>query len=173
MSREFTVGELKALPLQEADLPALSRLCLRCSAFFELIEGAPASEMTAAEILRPLADEYARGTKHVFGIHADGEVIAVAELLQGHPTATDWYIGLLLVDPTHRRIGIGRRFASAILNWIVDNGGAAVRLVVQQQNSAAATFWMRQGFEVENEIFTRTGHRKSLSWVFVRSSPAA
>ena len=140
-----------AVRLVEADLPALSRLCQKCTAFFELVEGESATEATAEEILGPLDPDYAHGVKHVWGVQRDGEWIAVAELLQGHPGVRDWYIGLLLVDPEHRRQGLGGRFCAGILEWIARLGGSTVRLLVHQQNPEARSFWERQGFEVERE----------------------
>jgi len=118
------------------DLAKLSRLCLACTGFYEMVEGHPASDATAAEILGPLAPEYAACVKHVFAVMKDGALIAVIELLQGHPSARDWCIGLLLVNPQHRRRGLGARLCTAILDWIAEHDGAMVRLVVQQQNAA-------------------------------------
>jgi hypothetical protein len=37
--------------LGQSDVPRLKDLCLACSAFYELIEGQPANEATAAELL--------------------------------------------------------------------------------------------------------------------------
>lgn len=147
----LTVAGEEVVRLDEADFSALSRLCLRSTTFFELIDGRPATEATAAEILGPLAPEYAHGTKHVFGLKLSRELIAVAELLQGYPHATDWYIGLLLIDPSCRRQGLGARFCAGMLTWIRQLGGSAVRLVVQEQNADARMFWERQGFEIESE----------------------
>ena len=149
MSDSFVAGE-EVVRLDESDLPALSRLCLRSTSFFELVEGRPATEATAAEILGPLVPEYAHGTKHVFGLKRNRELIAVAELLQGHPGATDWYIGLLLIDPSYRRQGLGARFCAGMITWIRQMDGSTIRLVVQAQNADARVFWERQGFEIES-----------------------
>ena len=157
-----------AVRLDEADLPALSRLCLKCTAFYELVEGKPATDATAAEILGPLSSEYAHGVRHVWGVKRGGELIAVADLLQGHPDVRDWYIGLLLIDPKHRRQGLGTQFCTGILNWIGSLGGSTVRLIVQQQNAGARSFWERQGFEIEREVLNRSGRRESVVWILVR-----
>ena len=143
--------------LGNADRELLSRLCIRCSGFFELIEGRPANDATADEILGPLSSEYARRTKHVWGVEENGELIAVAELLQGHPSIHDWYIGLLLIAPEHRGKRLGRRFCAAILDWIAGQNGVMVRLVVQHQNPRARAFWEREGFAIENEVLQQSG----------------
>jgi len=73
--------------LGPADLGRLAELCVRCSDFFELIGGEPATEATAAEILGPLAEKVARGTKHVCGQQEGGRLMAVTELLQDYEGA--------------------------------------------------------------------------------------
>lgn len=167
------VADTEAVRLNEADLPELRRLCVSCTAFYELIEGQPAAEATAAEILGPLDSEYAHGVKHVWGLRKGGKLIAVAELLQGHPEVPDWYIGLLLIDPEHRRKGIGAQFCAGIMDWIGRLDGSTVRLVVQQQNAGARMFWERHGFEIEREVLKVSGLRESLVWVLVRRTGAA
>lgn len=151
--------------LDQTDLPRLSRLCADCSAFFELVEGQPGGAATAAEILGPLDPEHAHGTRHVFGVQKNNELIGVVDLLQGHPSAREWYIGLLLLHPEHRGGGLGARLCTEILDWIRVQGGVAVRLVVQHQNSLARDFWERQGFSVEREVVSRVGRLESAVWI--------
>jgi predicted GNAT family N-acyltransferase len=168
MTATLTVPGAEVVRLEVMDLLELSRLCLRCTAFFELIEGRSATDATAAEILGPLDSAYSHGVRHVWGVKQDGELIAVADLLQGHPDVRDWYIGLLLIDPDNRRKGLGARFCSGILNWINRLNGASVRLIVQQQNARARRFWERQGFELERETLSRSGVMESRVWVLAR-----
>ena len=52
-------------PISAADFPRLLQLCQSCTDFYELVEGHPPSDETAAEIVGPLDAKYARGTKHV------------------------------------------------------------------------------------------------------------
>jgi ribosomal protein S18 acetylase RimI-like enzyme len=156
------------LSLTSADRPRLLQLCRSCAAFYELIEGQPPNDETAAEILGPLDARYARGTKHVWGVEKEGALIAVAELLEGYPSAHDWYIGLLLVAPEHRRQAVGAQLCAALLCWMSERGASVVRLVVHQQNAGARAFWDRQGFTVEREVFKRSGRLEGPVWILAR-----
>lgn len=173
MTTEMRVGDFTAQALGDCDLPSLQRLCARSSEFYSLIGDGLALESAAAEILGPLDEPYAKGTKHVFGLLESGQVFAVADLLQGYPTSSDWVIGLLLVGPARRRKGIGGELARVIIDWIAENGGTVVRLVVQKQNLGALAFWKRVGFQVEHETETVVGKRSSVAWVLVMHSPVA
>jgi GNAT superfamily N-acetyltransferase len=169
----LTLPSGSAVRLGPSDLPRLKDLCLACSAFYELIEGQPANEATAAEILGPLEPKYAHGTKHVWGVEVDGGLIAVAELLQGHPSVHDWYIGLLLVAPEQRRRGMGTQVCKAISDWMRIRGAMTVRLVVHKQNLVARTFWEQQGFAFEREVVKLSGRLEGPVWIFARSIAGA
>ena len=164
-----SIGDGSAIKLRSVDIPRLKDLCLACTAFYELVEGQAPTAETAADILGPLDPEYAHGIKHVWGVEMHGDLVAVAELLQGHPTTYEWYIGLLLVTPQRRREGLGAQFCRMILDWIALRGGATVRLVVHQQNVAAQRFWQKQGFSAERELKKKSGRLHGQVSVFVRS----
>ena len=164
-----TLPSGRVVPLGDPDLPRLKDLCLACTAFYELIEGQPATEATAAEILGPLGPKYPHGTKRVWGVEADGKLVAVAELLEGHPTPHEWYIGLLLVAPEHRRQGLGGNFCRVILERLAARGATAARLVVHQQNAVARAFWEKQGFALERAVVKRSGRMEGPVAIFVRS----
>lgn len=156
--------------LGEGDLPRLRDLCLSCTAFFQLIAGAPASDTTAAEIVGPVEPAYAHGTKHLWGVEQEGgKLLAAAELLQNHPSAGEWYIGLLLVVPELRRNRIGTRFFDTLLAEMARQGATTVRLIVHQQNVDARRFWEQQGFSPEREVIKRSGRLEGPVTIFRRS----
>ncbi len=154
--------------LTNADLPRLLHLCRSCADFYELVEGQSPNDDTAAEIVGPLDAKYALGTKHVWGVEKEGALIAVAELFESYPSAHDWYIGLLLIAPEHRRQGIGAQLCAALVRWMGQRGAALVRLVVHQQNPGARAFWERQGFTVERQTFKRSGRLEGPVWILAR-----
>ena len=163
-----TIADAEVVRLESTDMPRLSRLCMDCTDFFQLVEGQPGGEVTAAGILGSLAPDHARGTSHVFGFQRNDELIGFAELLEGYPSAREWCIGLLLLHPADRGRGLGARLCTDILEWIRVQGGIAVRLVVQHQNPLARAFWERQGFSVEQEAVLRAGRLSSPVWILLR-----
>jgi GNAT superfamily N-acetyltransferase len=162
------IDDVRVARLGLADQVRLSAFCAECSDFFELVEGQPGGDSTAAELLGALEPPYAAGTRHVWGFEKEGQLVGVAELLQGHPSPLDWYIGLLLLNPAHRRQGLGTKLVDGILNWIRAHGASVVRVVVQHQNPDARTFWERRGFAVEREVVKRLGLLEGPVWVLAR-----
>ena len=151
------------VPLQASDEPRLAEFCRRCTDFFELVEGQPGGAATAAEMLGPLP-EHISGTQRNFAIERAGDLIGVAQLLEGYPGSHEWYVGLLVLLPDFRGGGIGTDVWRGLRAWIQSQGAAVVRLIVQQQNPAARTFWEKQGFTIEEELIVRSGTLESPTW---------
>ena len=164
MNASPVVAGASVVALHERDELRLSEFCRRCTEFFELVEGQPGGPETAAEILGPLPERVASGTKLVFGIERAGDLVALVELLRGFPGPTDWYVGLLVLLPELRRTGLGTQVWLAVRAWIQAQGCTVVRLVVQKQNTPARIFWASHGFEVEEEVVGKVGIVESPAW---------
>jgi [ribosomal protein S18]-alanine N-acetyltransferase len=55
----------------------------------------------------------------------------------------------LLVDPDHRRRGIGSALVAACIAWASDAGASTIRLEVRASNAAALALYRRLGFFVQ------------------------
>ncbi len=129
-----------------ADVAAIRRLHERCAEFWELVEGAiPDADELMHEVPPgvPLAD------KHVLGVEEHGELNALIDLADGYPEPHAWYVSLLVVAPEARGSGLGAELYAYGEDFMRARGGAAVRLIVQDQNPRALVFWTRRGFVFE------------------------
>jgi ribosomal protein S18 acetylase RimI-like enzyme len=153
--------------LDPCDAEQLAIFCQRCTEYFQLVEGRPGGPATAAEILGPLPEKVTSGTKHVLGFKRRGEIFGVAELVEGFPKPTDWYVGLLLLVPEERHSGTGTRIWNDLRQMMLSRGAGSVRLIVQQQNPLARRFWERQGFALEGETTTQVGTLASPVWKMI------
>lgn len=120
-----------------ADAPAIQALFEADPAFFTLTEGAPARP---DEALRMFGEAPPGGQLHVF---FDGAVLL--EVLEGYPTPTTWYLGLILVAPTARG-GTGTAALRDLFAHARARGGTALRLAVHVDHTAARRLYDRLGF---------------------------
>jgi ribosomal protein S18 acetylase RimI-like enzyme len=164
--------DLKVSRIAQQDAPALTEFCVSCSAFFEMTEGKPGSQLIAKEILELLPPGKAARNKHLLGFSRDGSLVAVADLGEDYPNAHDWYVALLLVTPASRQVGLGSRIWAAIETWIRMRGGKSIRLIVQQQNSHARRFWEAHGFAVVDESTQTFPDRENRVWRMLKSAAA-
>ena len=130
--------------------PELQRLLERCSEFWELIEGVPPPADTAVKELTSTAPGKTADDTFTFGVFEDDRLIAFAQLARDYPKPSEWWIGLLVVDPSQRGRGLGAEIHRQLVEWIASQGGTTLWLGVQTQNEGAQRFWPRLGY-VERE----------------------
>src|SRR5207244_5510148 len=128
------------------DAPALQRLFERCSEFWELVEGVPPAADTAVKELTFFAPGKTAGDTFTFGVFEDDRLIAFAHVTRDCPKPSEWWIALLILDPSQRGRGLGAEIHREIAEWVAAQGGAALVLAVQTQNERAEKFWLRQGY---------------------------
>jgi GNAT superfamily N-acetyltransferase len=143
----------------------LQGLCERCSAYFELHDGAPPGPSLGEEEVVALPEGKTLDDKFLFGIRsATGELVGVLDLIRDFPAAGEWWLGLLMLDPKVRSAGLGARFYRAAEAWATERGAQRVLLGVLEQNPDAERFWRGLGFaELRRQPYTApTGHVSTL-----------
>jgi GNAT superfamily N-acetyltransferase len=118
-------------------------------------------EMTDSPPLEKQAPTY---RKFFCLISLDGLAIGVADLHKDHPKAAICYIGLLLINETHQKQGIGRAVYAELEQFIkTELNCSTIRLGVSQDNDVEG-FWLKVGFERNGHsyIFESEGHQNQV-----------
>ncbi len=159
----FQVDGRSVVQLGAEDVPAMRRLVERCHVFMTLVYGAVEPD-AAEQLLEGLPPGKTLEDKFAFGLYADGtkELVGLLDAVRAFPEPDEWIIGLLLIDPDHRRAGLGSRFVAAFEAWVRGQGASGIRLVVQEQNPDALSFWQSQGYEVTGMTHQKTPRRENL-----------
>ena len=175
LSPSLTALGLVVTRLQTMHAATVTDFCRRCSAFFELVTG----ESDAAKIATELLDKGPPGVdpsrKHVLGIERDDRLVGIVHLIEDFPTEGAWYLGTLLLLPDERNRGTGRAIWTAIETCVHSSGGRVLRLIVQEQNPRAASFWTSLDFVTDGQVPQLMGSRANLCWRFekhLRDAPA-
>jgi GNAT superfamily N-acetyltransferase len=91
--------------------------------------------------------------KIVLGCWADGELVAVVDVLRRWPDAQTAHIGLLLVRGDRQRTGLGRATFAALTDlareWV---GIRSWRAAIVRTNEQVAGFWRQLGFAETGEV---------------------
>ena len=75
-----------------------------------------------------------------------GQMLAFLDGFRYYPDPATWWIGLLMLDPTVRGQGIGRKLVDGFERYVKLQGGTALMLGVVEENTAALRFWQALGF---------------------------
>lgn len=128
----------------EADLQAL---CERCSDFSELVEGRPPEKDAGHSILFDLPPDRTLEDKFVFGVYKENDgLIAVIDIVKNYKISGEWMIGLLMIDPSERGNGLGRKLHDFIKTWVSEQHGEVLRIGVVESNYRGCKFWCKMGY---------------------------
>jgi RimJ/RimL family protein N-acetyltransferase len=152
------------------DAPSFQRLIERCSEFWELVEGVPPPPDAAVKELTFAAPGKTAADAFTFGVFEDDRLVAFAHLSRDYPKPSEWWIGLLMLDPSQRGRGLGAEIHREIVEWIEAQGGTTLWIGVLTQNERALKFWLRLGY-VERERQPYLGGSGLQSTVILMSLP--
>lgn len=156
--------------LSLTDAGTLQSLYERCSDYHVEHEGVPTRPTAAAEELAALPPGKAPADKFSLGIYSpEGEMVGYLDLVRDFPSAGEWQIGLLMLDPAVRGAGLGERVCRAAESWVAERGGRTISLGVLEHSPRAARFWRRMGFEeVARQPYASETGRKHSRIIFMR-----
>jgi GNAT superfamily N-acetyltransferase len=142
-----TDSPVSARPLTvERDAQALQALYDRCVDFALLSDGEPAAPTAGRNEFTAVPEGWTLADKFVFGVFAAERLIAVIEGIRHYPEPGSYWLGLLLLDPDHRRQGLGSASYRAFESWARAEGAGEIQLTVIEDNAPALAFWSRMGF---------------------------
>ncbi|MBW4708329.1 GNAT family N-acetyltransferase [Roseobacter sp. YSTF-M11] len=81
-----------------------------------------------------------------FGVMQEQAMTGIVCIAEGYELPTDWWIGLVLLDPAYRGSGIGRTVLHLIKTKARRARMTMLKLAVLEANPRAMHFWTREGF---------------------------
>ena len=133
--------------LTPADIPAIYDLYRRCDDYFLLQDGEQATPRDVELLFNAVPSTRSPDDQIVIGFWQDLNLYGLAAVLTGYPQAEDTYLGLLLLDPSSRNRGFGRKIYPAVEHWASLNGARRMLVAVIRDNEAALRFWGHLGFD--------------------------
>jgi GNAT superfamily N-acetyltransferase len=161
-----TSGDYTLRYLTADDGVDIQRLCERCADYFDLITGLPPGSAEAQSLFVALPEGSSYKDKALLGVFTtpDDTLIGVVDLVRDAPEPGEWWLGALLLDPTHRHHGLGARLVAALEGWMAAQGAWSVRISVLEQNTRGLTFWRRLGYaEMTREPPRLLGAKESVA----------
>lgn len=84
--------------------------------------------------------------KFAISVDLDHRIAALVEIVRDYPEEHIWWIGLLLIHPSYRGIGLGGRICRLLEQLVCLMRGKEIRLGVLAKNIPGHHFWKRMGF---------------------------
>ena len=157
--------------LTPEDASQLQNLYEQCSEFAVLTNGKPFAPTAAREEFDDLPDGKTTQDIYVFGLFdSRDELIAMISSVKNYPDNNTWWLGLMMLNPLHRRKRIGSQFYQGFENWLSLQGAKQVSLCAIEPNETALKFWKSLGFEIIRKIEPRKyGNKMHAAYVLSRA----
>jgi len=152
----FACADARIVELRTPDLPALQRFFEQNADYFVLVNGEPPPPGEAEEEMHgELPTGWPFTKKWIIGyVGADGELVAMANVVSDLLAPHVWHVGLYIVAPALRGSGAAARWYGALESWMRASGARWIRLGVVAGNARAERFWQARGYR---ELRVRTG----------------
>jgi GNAT superfamily N-acetyltransferase len=106
--------------LQPGDEALAQALLEACADYRRLVTGLPPGPSDGVSLLVGRPEGRGPEDKFVFGVFTEpARLIGVLDVIRDHPNPRDWFIGLMLLGPSHRSQGLGRQLYLAFETWAV------------------------------------------------------
>lgn len=131
----------------ERDKDDVTAFLLRNQAYLIYQDGRGVDEATTKEVFYgELPATHTYEDKQIIGYFLNGELIGLVDILQHYPKPNTWVIGLMLIEASKRRQGIGRMVFQQTEAYLLDNEAKVARLGVLEDNIFGKSFWKANGF---------------------------
>jgi RimJ/RimL family protein N-acetyltransferase len=131
----------------------VEKLCEKCSDYFILQNGTLPSKEEVDEIFFSLPPDKNYEDKFVSGIYKfNDELVGIIDIVRDYPTAGEWMLGLMLIEPEERGSGLGKIVHKALVDWATDLGAKFFRIGVMEDNYKGANFWSALGYSKIKEV---------------------
>lgn len=138
-------------------------LYCQCDDYFLMAEGKVADGSNVKELFEALPPGKQMQDKEIYGLFYRGEMLGIVDLVKDYPQKGEWIIGLLLLEPSMRNIGLGSRTHKIISDYACEQGADKLRVGVLEQNSEAFDYWKKLGYtEISRTEPRKYGDKKSV-----------
>lgn len=143
----FILSGYRTTLMQGEDRGKLQTLLEKCADYSLLVTGSPPKPTAAVSLLADCPPGKTLADKFVLGISTEHhKLIGVLDTVRDYPTQDDWWLGLLLLDPAQRNLGLGKRIVQSFKHWVNEQGARRIFLGVLEENQNAYRFWQSLGF---------------------------
>lgn len=157
----FTLQGFHITQLHADDQAELQTLLENCADYSFLVTGLPPKPSAAVSLLKDCPPGKTLADKLLIGIATGNKVlVGVLDAVRDYPAQDDWWLGLLLLEPAHRKKGLGRQIYLTFEHWASQQGARRIYLGVLKDNAKAFRFWQSLGFKVvERQPARQLGNR--------------
>jgi RimJ/RimL family protein N-acetyltransferase len=141
----FKLENVGVRVLTYQDVPRIQTFYVRCQDFFLFLTGEVPTLGAVKDLFEPVPPYQPKNAALYLGLFQD-TLIGVLKLDRDYPNVDEWFVSLLLIEPSKQNKGLGHAVVHGLETWLKAQGVKRLSLVVVEGNQAAQRFWQREGF---------------------------
>ena len=138
--------KLEEITLEDMENREIYEFLKDSSDYFLLYVGEEPTVETLREIITEVPEGWNQDDKVVLRAVREGSTVGLIDILKNYPKRGRWMIGLLLLRPEERGLGMGRKLHEDIKKMALEGGIEALRVGVLEDNPNALKFWSKLGY---------------------------
>lgn len=144
-----------------SDRAAVAELLAEAQDYYHLWRGHAPGAAEVEEVFTAGPPGCDAALSHRLGLFVGGKLSGVAELSFGYPAPQDAYLGLMILAPRARSLGLGAAFFAHAEALARARACPRLYLAVLEANPRGRAFWERQGLTATGNFRddAETGHR--------------
>lgn len=131
--------------LHNSDVSIVLDLCRGNSAYYKLCPPEACAETVMLD-MTALPPGKTDSDKYFVGYFSGEELVAVLDSIADYPTRGTAFVGLLMVDASKQKRGVGSKIVDELFSYLKTAGVNAIRLAWVSGNVSAQKFWQKHGF---------------------------
>lgn len=146
-------GRYAARLLSPPDISAVQALFVQAADYFELATGVPPGPDEAQRAFVAGPPSKSVEDKRIIGVFdAHDRLIGVLDALVDFPDPGAWTMGLLLLDPRHRGMGLGRAVLAEYESWAAQCGAHRLYTALVAHHRPGICFLEAAGYARRHEV---------------------
>ena len=133
------------IPITENEYMNVYNLQKKNTHYFSVVQEDLSYESCVESILE-LPPNTDLSQKHFIGFYNKGQLEAVMDYVEGYPTSKIVWIGLLMIDVSVQKCGVGSNIVRAFSSSAHKCDFSSIRLGVIEPNISALQFWTSHSF---------------------------
>ena len=154
-------GKYNTRLLKPPDIPDVQSLFMRTADYFEMATGVSPADDEAKRAFVAGPPTKSLDDKRIIGVFDSADtLVGMLDSLVDFPADGEWTMGLLLIDPDHRGVGLGKVFLAEYESWAAQCGARKFHTAVVSHHNPGIRFLERSGYGRQRELEDDAGARR-------------
>lgn len=137
--------------MNDSDVDDILDFCLQNTEYYDYCKKQPSRELIIND-MHMLPPNTRADSKYYVGFYDNKFLVAIMDLIYGFPDQETAFIGFFMTNKQIQGKQIGSAVIQEVGQYLKETGIKKIRLGIDKGNPQSTHFWLKNDFEVVNEV---------------------